>query len=1283
MHKPNRSFAKKVFAAGLAVSTALWAFGGFVYVAQATEAHPGGTLVLSSGTVYQLNADGTGRYGINSLEKFNSSRFSFAKVVPANSADLALPDLGLLAWGSGVLFNDGGTVYQVAGGTKHGFTSAANFTGNGFSFAKVKTGSLTSVPAGANIDNTTGAHLEGTFVVSGGTVYMITATGRKGIPEPGVLYSYGVNFSDVVAANAADLALASEGNATYRAGTIVNDSGTIYAAVGTQKRGFPTASCYTGFGFTFGMTVTGSTSSLTVGTNYCATEEGGGGGVGGTLSVSLASDTPASGIAVKSGARVPFTKVALTASGGDVTVDSWVMLRSGVAADSSFSSVDIVDLSNNSTINDSGKTFSTDHTAAFTEDLLVKSGETKYVMLAGNMAASPGSGEQPTLTLQSLTVKSGTLVGSFPIVGNAMTINTSIVIGTSAVSRGAYSNATSTALEVGKTAYTFLSFQIQGGAAEDITFKQVKVYESGSASLSSDLTNIKLYKDGTFLANGVVSGNYVNFSFTSETITKGQTVQYLVKADIVSGSARTVKFAIWRNTDIYVVGTTYNTGITSTFSGTGSGGTASPVLTDNQATISTGTLRVGRSSTVAATNVAVGNSQVLGAFEFEAKGEPVIVTALTLTVSSSSASQIEDALQAVKLVDSTGKTLAGPTDVTNNALTVAFTDTFTVPVGLNHFKVVGNLATNGGWANNNTITVSINTPASAITAKGEVTGQSVTPSPSANTAASQQTVKAAKLVVTKNSTPTSKTVVVNSTGVLAGSWQLDATDSGENIRITTVAVRASTTGKFNTLTLKWGGAALSPVNNNPVSSNDANNTSTFALSDPIIVNKGTSANLDLYVNIASNANAGEADAWGLTDTVSATNASVVAYGVTTGNRAAVTLTANNGALLTVGASGTLTINIDGSNPSSRLAVFGTTGVTLSEVRIKATNEDVDITQMTLVVADGGLVGTATGSYAQLSKVYFKLDGAVIGNLSGYVPAAATTTISLERGAMTIPAGTTGKKLSILGDLVNVGTNEPGVANADILVGLYGGNAFTATGNQSNTALAIAYKTYTDSTGSAIILHRAVPSVVIVAPSNKLGATAILHEVKISAVGNTIGLYRLTYSVTSSTSVIATNYYTKLASCTGCGGVADGNQLSTVDAAGDYLINGEDITIHTMATAQLGSSRYHLQIAAGATATIDLYATVSLTTGTDTVSTRVLGDTASSTLTDDGGCSTSGYGCNASAFTALTQGNFVWSDLYSSDANTATGTTGTKQWYNGYYVTGLGSTTTTTPVTIGE
>jgi len=67
-----------------------------------------------------------------------------------------------------------------------------------------------------------------------------------------------------------------------------------------------------------------------------------------------------------------------------------------------------------------------------------------------------------------------------------------------------------------------------------------------------------------------------------------------------------------------------------------------------------------------------------------------------------------------------------------------------------------------------------------------------------------------------------------------------------------------------------------------------------------------------------------------------------------------------------------------------------------------------------------------------------------------------------------------------------------------------------------------------------------------------------------------------------------------------------------------------------------------------------------TTG-ESIEVRLLGDTASST----GNVSNT-----ASAFSSLNQGNFVWSDLNSDEGPNATATA---QWYNGYLVDGLQST----------
>src|SRR6185503_166226 len=108
----------------------------FPHLAMAAQAHPAGTLVVSNGTVWEINGDGDERIIIDSAEKFYSNRLSFNYVVPATAGDLALPAKETMPWGDGVLFTDNGTIYQVSGGRKHGFTSAEVFLGQGFAFSQ-------------------------------------------------------------------------------------------------------------------------------------------------------------------------------------------------------------------------------------------------------------------------------------------------------------------------------------------------------------------------------------------------------------------------------------------------------------------------------------------------------------------------------------------------------------------------------------------------------------------------------------------------------------------------------------------------------------------------------------------------------------------------------------------------------------------------------------------------------------------------------------------------------------------------------------------------------------------------------------------------------------------------------------------------------------------------------------------------------------------------------------------------------------------------------------------
>jgi hypothetical protein len=380
---------------------------------------------------------------------------------------------------------------------------------------------------------------------------------------------------------------------------------------------------------------------------------------------------------------------------------------------------------------------------------------------------------------------------------------------------------------------------------------------------------------------------------------------------------------------------------------------------------------------------------------------------------------------------------------------------------------------------------------------------------------------------------------------------------------------------------------------------------------------------------------------------------------------------NFGPVMTFVPAGTLTIDVDYSFLGTRRVAAGTTGEKVASVRLKATNEDIDITRLTVRFADGGLPSVGDGSWIDIYKIYLWLDGEIVGSPDGYSIPAATKTINLTRGELTIPQGSNGKKLDIFADFVDIGINQPGTDGVDVKVGLSGANGFTAIGNGS---AAYATKNYIDSTGSPVIIHKGVPYVVIYTPTNRLGATAALHQARITAIGDDIGIFRLSYLTSPSPGVEVSDVYTKLTSCSGSCGITDGSQLSDTLASGNDMGYWESWDLPVSSFQSHG--RPYLKIAEDATAIIDLWAAVLLTTGSDTVSTSLLGDTATTTNNTTGD--------PVAAFTIHNQGNFVWSPL-DEDSSYATSSLNTRQWYNGWYVSGLGlgNNSTTTPVTVGE
>ena len=1021
----------------------------------------------------------------------------------------------------------------------------------------------------------------------------------------------------------------------------------------------------------------------------------------GTLAVTLAADTPAAGIAVKNAARVSFTKINLTASGGDVTIDSLVVERTGGAAqDGSFAGIDVIDGDTNLPINLTSKTFNSLHQASFNDDIKIESGKTKSITLAGNMASSLTNyaGEVPSLTLTSMALKGeATLNATLPITGNSMTINSTITIGSATFQRGSYTNASSTSIQVGKTDYTFFSLQLQAGSVEKVQFSQIKVYQEGSAGLGTDLINLELLQDTTKIADGVVQSGakYANFSFDPITVDKGKIIQFQVRADVDSGTARTVKLGIYKNTDILVKGLTYNYNITPTYSGTGAGG-SSPYLSDNEFTISNGTMTVTRSNAVGATNIAVANDQYLGAFEFEVKGETIDVTALTLTITSSTGSAVgTSALLGVELVDPNGNVVMGPTDPTSQGTSVAWTDTHTFPVGKNIYKVRGDLQTSASWDSDNTVYVSF-TP-SAMTARGVTTGNTITPSPSSSVSGNTQTVKAGSLTVTRNTIPADANIIVNQKKVVLSSWSFDASASGEDIRVTSVlwAGRGQSATNTDALTMfidenkngAWDDTddVLSPVSDN-ITSQPA--TTTFALDKAIIIKKGTATHVALRGDkdsISSNAT----ENWGLNDST----LSMVTYGVSTGNQVAETLTADHGPTLTSAVNGTLTIETK-SNPDSVIMVAGSTGNVFTNVQLTAQDEQLDLDQIIVYVTDGSYAfSAAAGNYQDVTKVSLYVGTTKLGEAA--IPSTGKYTFDFDKGTLLIEKGATkAKTIIVKADMSTVDPNTdnaPGTNSADLKIGLGGENSVKTTGKQSNTEITgSSYETYRSSTSSAMVLRTSKPTVTLPTSSNTLGAATSLSngnvpifafKVTADASGGDVLLYRTTFVVASSGSgMTITNVR------------IDDQNGNTIKAAANPTAYGMDAGEEYYYTATFNNPDFavddtteSISVSAGESRTFTVYATMAGVSTGENVTTFLVGDFATTSSHVNTDNDAKNFYPAPTGDLATVRSNFVWSDNYkqkSISGEAGNNATTAKQWYNGHLVPGLGNKVSTTPYVIG-
>lgn len=1015
---------------------------------------------------------------------------------------------------------------------------------------------------------------------------------------------------------------------------------------------------------------------------------------------------PAATLAVQNGVHIPFTAFTLKASSdGAVTVDSLMVERTGLANDAAFSGLVVLD-ENMMSLTATPKTLNSNHQALLPDDIIIPAGQTKTFYIAGNMASSLSAyaGQVASLTLVAVN-SSAQVTGSLPITGVGHTLNASLSIGSITLQKGSLDPSTGATKEVGTTGYTFAGIKATAGSNEDMLFKSIRWNQSGSAA-KGDLANLKTVVDGTeYETVASADGKYYTSSFGSGiTLTKGQIKEISIKGDIASGSNRGIDFDVFRYDDLVFEGKTFHYKVMPSATNSGDSSTdddgtfqsTNPVWDAYEVTVSTGSLLVDKSNNVAAGNLANGGKAVgLGAFSFEAKGEPISFTSWVMTVATTVGTAGDyGALTNVAIYDENGNSVAGPKDFANKTTTITFTDTVTIPIGAHVYTVRGDLDSN--WGANDTIVLSFN-PSSALSGvTGEETGNTVTPNPNATVTANTQTVKAGGLTVSPASSLTSQSVIVGASNMELGRFTVDGSGSAEDLRITTIQVRSDVTSmdvdNITNIRLYDGATQLNTGSNvlNP-SGNTAGTDSnlTITMDTPgWIIPKGTSKTLTLKGNVGTNITAGHAIKFDF----SAGSPDWTVTGVNSTATISETLNTGAGATMTFRSGGGYSVAAAPSQPQEKWVTAGATGVTLNVLRFTSTAEEFALTDLRLQIDTSG-----SSTAADFAKIYL-YNGSTL--VQSKVPAFTNgvedfTFPSSGTGSFMIPKDSF-KELTIKADIAMIGASEAGVAGQLLGVDYDGATSSKnkAIGKSSGTS--VHSSTASDVGGNGVVYFRSVPTLERVAlPVTTLtSGNQVLYKFKVTAdpaydvamhkfmfTIATTGPANMQFSVNPANLTLwNTTDNKRVAAATGAV-AAFYNFLDNYNSSSQLVVRVyADTTDYTNAW---------VTVPAGQTHTFELRGDVVTDGSGDSVSTKLLGDDARSprlVLTGasafkmmkvrqidvDTRAASNGTGWNQGGTTSVaSSSSFIWSD-FSSDATT-THSVNTADWMNGFKLPGLLST----------
>lgn len=777
--------------------------------------------------------------------------------------------------------------------------------------------------------------------------------------------------------------------------------------------------------------------------------------VGGALTASLASDTPAGMNVPKNASSVPLVKVNFSAGSSDVAISGLKFHRIGVGSVSDFSNVYLYDqdglrITTGRTIN------STSNMVEFNSlNLTVKAGTTISVYVYGDFSTPSTTGGQHAFELAdaaSIVVGAGTVSGSFPIRGNTFTVGTTSSARVDVIKGSQPSNPT-----IGTKQAEISNFKLQTNGVNDVEVRQITLYQAGGVT-NSDITNLNLYVGSTLVATAatISSNGRIVLKFSpAYVIPNGQTRVFSLKADVAGRASRTIKTYVEYTTDVTAIDKTFNAGAqiciistatgctagTANFDGTGGSGTSPQTNGNFMEVLTQGGQLTNAFNGPATTNVAKGQLGVpLYKFTLTSADNALEIKKIVFTLQKvtgtpticslrGAASTPTAYFRSIKIKNlDTGATLMGPQELSGTGSTstqnLTYTDSFNINAGQslnlafvadlsNTEDTAGDFFTNGN-CQYQAVFNAFGSSDIRVVDTGEflATDKIV---PNTNVTGNAMTVKSSSLSVALASNPVTGTLVKKSANVpIAGITLTASAQSDITITSLTLSGQATTTSAWSaanfatrvtSLSLSDGGTqvGLAKAPDTTLGTAQISNMN-------LVIPKGTTKTLTILATLSSSADTAFNDAISVGIAANSGSTSQIQAQDQDSNTVTPTIssvlnTGTNGQLTTTPSvkqtilnSGTITLQSE-SQPVTNIVIAGKDAwVPMAQYKLTSQYEALNVDRVQVLASSTA----GTGDNADYMAVAIASGGAVKGQDTLSAGSTGSRDIDLSTNNLVVP-----------------------------------------------------------------------------------------------------------------------------------------------------------------------------------------------------------------------------------------------------------------------------------------